>query len=112
MSVEQTEKIDAVTIDFAAGDCILKIVDHLEWNESHLLCLQEKINRYLRFVESGEVYVLHPAATSCDFKIEVTAIYAPDLRATEFLREVKRSVETAGFRWSLVPLGSVFADEG
>lgn len=110
MSIEQTLKIDGVSIDFADGDCTLTIVDHLEWDEPHLVLLQAKINRYLQFVESGEVYVLYPGTTACDFKIEVCAIYAPIPQVTEFLRQVEDALESAGFRWSIVPFGSRFAN--
>jgi hypothetical protein len=112
MSIEQTLQIDAVSIDYAGGDCTLTIVDHLEWDDPHLALLQEKVNRYLQFVESGEVYVLYPGATACDFKIKVSAIYAPTPAATKFLQQVEEVLESAGFRWAIVPLGSAFINAG
>jgi hypothetical protein len=59
MSIDQADTIDFATIDKVTGDLWLTISDHLPWDEnegSHLAFLQTKINAYLRFVESGEVF--------------------------------------------------------
>ena len=59
MSVDQTDTVDFVTIDKASGDLWLTISDHLPWDENegnHLVLLQNKLNAYLRFIESGEVF--------------------------------------------------------
>jgi hypothetical protein len=66
MSVDQADTIDFATIDTDSGDLWLTISDHLPWdlnNESnHLVLLQNKLNAYLRFVESGEVFKEIPNA--------------------------------------------------
>lgn len=40
------------------------ISDHLDWDDEleHIHALQEKINAYLRFVESGEILGKYPQA--------------------------------------------------
>lgn len=48
-------------------DLVLVITDHLEWGGKaeqgeHLLLLQEKINTYIAFIESGEIYTEIPGA--------------------------------------------------
>jgi len=55
MSVEQRKVIDFVGISKADGRAILTISDHLPWlaDNEHLLILQDKINDYLAFLESG-----------------------------------------------------------
>jgi hypothetical protein len=52
-------KIDFAGIDKNEKKLVLTITDHLAWgieaDDVHLLMLQNKINDYLRFIESGEV---------------------------------------------------------
>ena len=57
MSVKNVNVIDFVSIDLNT-DVALTISDHLEWddNNEHLLILQNKINTYISFVESGGIY--------------------------------------------------------
>ena len=58
MSIEQTNTVDFVSIDEISGDALLTISDHLAWDENegaHLELLQNKLNAYLRFIESGEL---------------------------------------------------------
>ena len=64
MSIEQTDLIDIISIDRLTGETILTISDHLDWSDSeaHLLLLQNKLNRYLAFVESGEIFRSYPKA--------------------------------------------------
>lgn len=56
MSVEDLNTIDCIGIPIETPHEVnLGISDHLEWDASldeHLYLLQEKINTYLRFIES------------------------------------------------------------
>ncbi len=63
MSVDQTQVIDVVSKD-PKGTIVLSISDHLDWDNTkqHLLILQEKINTYLNFVDSGEICEKYPDA--------------------------------------------------
>jgi hypothetical protein len=56
MTVEQHDVVDFISVN-AGGDVVLTVSDHLSWDRvnEHLFCLQEKLNCYLRFVESGEI---------------------------------------------------------
>jgi hypothetical protein len=59
MTIEQTQTVDMIADDAVENIASLIISDHLEWDESqpdHLILLQEKINSYLRFFESGEIF--------------------------------------------------------
>ena len=55
------------------GDVILTISDHLDWSDSssHQLLLQVKMNRYLAFIESGEIEQSYPSAKGRAVVIEV-----------------------------------------
>jgi hypothetical protein len=59
MSVEDKNKINAISTN--KEDVVaLTISDHLEWDSGHLLILQEKINSYLHFIESGQMHGSYP----------------------------------------------------
>ncbi len=58
MAIEKSNIVDAVGIEKTTGDVVLTIADYLDWETSeaqHLELLQEKLNAYLRFIESGEL---------------------------------------------------------
>lgn len=99
MSVEETKIIDLIGVDKESGQVILSISDHLEWKTSdeHLLLLQEKINSYLRFIESGEINESYPDALNRHAIIRICAMHEPDKKGLHFLAEVKKIVEGAGF---------------
>ena len=61
MSVEQTNVIDLLVVD-KDGNLLLTIVDDSEWDDDgeHAYLLQEKLKRYLAFVESGELASKYP----------------------------------------------------
>lgn len=98
MSVDQLQVIDIISTD-KDGDIVLTISDHLDWGNTreHLLMLQEKINAYLRFLESGEVYEKYPDAKGRRLIIQVTFQYQPSPEAYLFLSRAKGIVEQAGF---------------
>ena len=65
MSVDQTNKIDFVSVAKDNSHVLLSITDHLDWETEegeHLLLLQEKLNTYLHFIESGKLVETFPQA--------------------------------------------------
>ena len=61
MSIDHSKLVDSCGINQDDGCCVLVIVDDREWNDwEHLLALQEKLNNYLAFIESGEIYEVRP----------------------------------------------------
>lgn len=99
MSIDQTNVVDAIGIDNATGEAVLTIMDHLEWtgaDDEHLLLLQEKLNTYLRFVESGELFDSYPNANDRHLRIDVVYKYPPADRALDFYNQVAEIVEGAG----------------
>jgi urate oxidase len=96
MSIEQPHIIDAIGTEIDTGVVVLTISDHLEWNREHLLLLQEKINTYLAFIESNEIYSTYPDAFDRKLAIEIRCKYRPDSEATEFLSKVSEIVKSTG----------------
>lgn len=47
---------------------VLMIADHLDWENElqHLSLLQDKINAYVSFIESGKIYSVYPDANLVD----------------------------------------------
>lgn len=99
MSVDQPKVIDFIGVDKTSGEVILTITDHLDWNNSreHQVILQDKINWYLAFIESGEIRESYPDARDRPVAIKVVFKYKPDREGWQFLAKAKNVIESAGF---------------
>jgi hypothetical protein len=99
VSVEQTDVVDIMGIDRETGHVVLTISDHLDWSDStaHQLLLQSKLNRYLAFVESGEVLQSYPAAKDRPIAFRVVFKFPPDEAGRGFLARAREVIESAGF---------------
>ena len=105
MSVEQTDTIDFATIDKASSDLWLTISDHLPWDENegiHLVLLQNKLNAYLRFIESGEALKQVPAAEGRSVVINLVGKFPLSQKAGAFFEKARATIEGAGFRLQFV----------
>ena len=101
MSIDETDKIDFTSIDNASGDLWLTISDHLPWDENegdHLVLLQDKLNAYLRYVESGEVFENVPEAKGRAIVINIVGKFPLSQQADLFLGKARAAIEAAGFR--------------
>jgi hypothetical protein len=78
---------------------VLTVSDHLEWLDSraHQEALQTKLNRYLAFIESGEMLDRYPDAKGRSVLIRVVMKFAPDASGREFLSRAEKVVAAAGF---------------
>ncbi|WP_369310065.1 DUF6572 domain-containing protein [Providencia rettgeri] len=94
MSIVETNKVDMIGIPKDNTDIVLLgITDHLYWNKDileHLYLLQEKINSYIRFIESKEVYEAFPESKGINnFLIEIFFLHEIPSECIEFLEKVK-----------------------
>jgi hypothetical protein len=97
MSINQSNIIDAIGISHE-GKVILTISDHHSWDETwHLQLLQDKINAYLRFIESGQILEDYPNAEGKEVVIETVMKYQPTSEATSFLEKANEIIKSAGF---------------
>ena len=105
MSIEQEDKIDFISTT-PEGKVDLTISDHLEWDaeNNHLLILQNKLNAYLDFVQSGQILENYPSAENNEIRISVVMKYAPKDDALTFLNHCEKFVEEQGFefKWKVV----------
>ena len=76
------------------------MTDHLDWKDpqAHLLLIQEKLNAYIAFVESGQIYEMEEPAVgrSAKITIVVAAIEAPPAETTDFFGQVKQVLSEIG----------------
>ena len=86
MSVVDTDSIDAIGLDKDAQRIFLSIIDPLVWDNKnvHLFTLQEKINTYLHFIESGELLKTIPDGKGADIAIELVLKHMPTDEAITF----------------------------
>jgi len=101
MSIDQIDAIDFATIDKASGDLWLTISDHLPWEENegnHLILLQNKLNAYLAFIKSGEVFKKVPDAKGRGIVINLVGKFPLSKEAHSFFEKAQAAVEGAGFR--------------
>ena len=102
MSVEQKDIIDFISTS-PDRQIVLTISDHLRWDEKndHLFLLQEKLNSYLRFIESGEIFESYPAAKNKYLIIEIAIQYEPNEVGFAFLTRCKETIVNVGigFKW-------------
>src|SRR5690349_8114757 len=104
MSVAQLDVVDYLSLEKGTGHVVLIIADDLDWEQEprHLWLLQEKINRYVAFIESGEVLskceetLGRPAPDQPAFRISVVAKHEPSAQATKLLAHAKCVLESAG----------------
>lgn len=104
--------VDRNVIDFYHVDddrITLCISDHIPWEEdttsAHLVVLQDKINDYLDFICSGQIYEEFgdEGKTPC---IKVIFCYDPVDEATDFLEKVKAVLNEDGYEleWIFRPV--------
>ena len=100
MTVEQTNKVDIISVDPKTDEVIMTITDHLDWADkgTHLFFLQEKINSYLAFIEGGEILDSYPNAKGRSVVIDIVFKHEIDPEAADFLAIATEIVGAAGFR--------------
>jgi hypothetical protein len=97
MSVEETNKIDRTAWDKNKTRVWLVISDHLDWKieeGEHLLLLQDKLNTYLYFIESGKLVEALPWADGLPVTIRIYGKFPLSAEAARFLELVKQKLAT------------------
>ncbi|MFT5676131.1 MAG: hypothetical protein ACI808_002069 [Paraglaciecola sp.] len=109
MTIEQENEIDIISTYEEEGYVGLTISDHLDWDIANekLLKLQNKINTYLGFVQSGQIYNDYPNAKRLKIKIELVCKYPPNEEGEKFLKLLQAMIEKAGFYFNWKLHGSI-----
>ena len=91
MSVDESATIDFVALDKITGDITLAISDHLHWDDKilHANLIMQKINTYIEFVETGQVYETFPQQDGQKIFIQVTHKYQIPTFALKFFEQIR-----------------------
>lgn len=101
MSVEDPGVVDIISLDKQTGCVTLTISDHLDWTDTaqHERLLEEKLNKYLAFVESGEILERYPEARGRAVKVRLVFMHRPDRHGQQFLTRARQVIESAGIQF-------------
>ena len=83
MSILEENVIDSASIE--NGILILTISDHLKWDNEHLFLLQEKINSYIQYIESGQIFEDFGESSYETIEIQLIYKYKPNENYRKFL---------------------------
>jgi hypothetical protein len=104
MSLDQSKVIDAIGIDTVSGAVRLTIIDDMEWGPDHLRLLQDKLNAYIAFVESGELVSTYPGTADRGGAIDLVLCHRPDAEVRQFLEAARPLLDQAGLGFHYGPL--------
>ena len=92
MSVVEKNSIDILGTEQSTGFIVMTISDHLDWSDelSHLNQLQDKINAYIEFYETSQLYDSFPDAKGRNIVIRIVNKYPPSDKAKEFYALVEK----------------------
>lgn len=104
MAVDDPDQIDAIGVERTTGAIVLTITDHLPWDDAsdHLTRLHEKLNRYLEFVENGQIFDAYPEAKrNSTLRIDVQCLHPPLTEGLHFLERARDMIVARGMdlRW-------------
>ena len=108
MAVDERNIIDFVSTG-KDGTVTLSVADHLSWadEKQHLCHLQEKLNRYMDFINGGELAENFPEAADLRPLIKVHFVHPPPPKAKEFLSKITSLIESEriSFTYDILPTG-------
>jgi hypothetical protein len=98
VTVENPSGIDGMGIDKVSGEIVLTVSDHLAWSEDneHLETLQAKLNSYLEFIQSGQVYEESRKDPGTPVRIDVVGKYAVPDSVQWFFEKVDEIADQVG----------------
>ncbi len=90
MSLDNADIVDAVGIEVEDGTVVLSIIDGWDWADErgHLCALQDKLNAYFGFVETGQVYETYPEASGQPLRIDIVSKFPIPETSLSFLQKV------------------------
>lgn len=94
-----TKTIDVVALDEEAHKINLLIIDELEWLDSkeHIDQIQEKILKYVTYVEKGEFSSSYPNYEEYEFVIRIVFSYPPTEEGLLYIKEAQAVLNDVGF---------------
>jgi hypothetical protein len=98
MSIEDTEVVDAIGVENTSGQLVMTIADDLDWAEerAHIRALGDKVNAYLRAIQSGDLVSSYPDAEGRSVVIEVVSQFAIPEAGLRFLEHAGLTARELG----------------
>jgi hypothetical protein len=118
MSITETKVVDIIAVpEWEPDSVVLVITDHLQWGNKaqqgeHLLLLQEKINTYIAFIESGELLQSYPPAQGKNPKIRINGLYELPEQGETFIDSVTEVLKGMGIGMEFVFKDDLAIHEG
>ena len=115
MSVDDRNVVDGIGVEKGSAVVVLTVSDHRTWNDhDHLVALQDKLNDYFGFIESGQLLESYTDAVGRKVRIDVVCKFLPDSNGQRLLLKARQVVETAGcsLSWSVLDDVQPAAPEG
>ena len=104
MTIEQRGVVDIISVLPDEEVARLVIPDHLGGVaelRAHFVMIQEKVNDYLSFIESGELFNARPDLKDKRLVIQVVALEPPPPEALAFYEELRRVLADNGYPFLL-----------
>ncbi len=104
MAIDNPNCVDGIGIDREQNDVLrLLITDHFAWQGEdtldeydHLMMLQDKINAYISYLESGQYKQTYPDREFSMAILEIHFMYEISDNCTAFLNAVQSQIEELG----------------
>jgi hypothetical protein len=110
MSVDNSEVVDGAGISKETGEVVLTISDHLNWDDeqSHIELIEQKIGRYIQFVESGQLLEAIPTAKDRAIHIRLFLQFSPPNSASKLLLAATAQLAERSLQFSFGPLPDAY----
>ncbi|UWP97184.1 hypothetical protein K3X48_15245 (plasmid) [Aliiroseovarius crassostreae] len=103
MTISETDTIDFVQVNASDQRVNLIVADHLPWegigdaDDQHMYLLQEKLNSYLAYVETRQLYSDYPDVVGYDIKLQVYGKFDRSPKGVEFYARLRGFLEQSGY---------------
>lgn len=111
MTIEDSSTIDTIGTDNVTGAVHLSIFNHLRWERDSLHRLQENINSYLGFIESGGLVEAYPLAGGQQVAIDVFCKFRPTDEAVTFFEKAGAVAREYSVALRYTHAGDGYADD-
>ena len=93
MGLENPGVVDAISTAKDDSQVTLSIFDAWDWVDeaNHLFAIQDKLNSYSDFVQSGQIYENYPAAVSRPVIIQLVTKYPLPAKAEAYLNVARKA---------------------
>lgn len=92
MTLAKLDVVDGIGTDRVSGEVVLLLADEMSWEnpQAHADLLTEKLNRYLGFVESGELITSYPDAEGHAVRIDILLRCEPPASVVSSLESARK----------------------